>query len=115
MEDELNEVAMNIIINAGDARNKAKTAMDSAKKYDFEEAYQYIEEAETLIGKAHKSQTEVIQEFAGGKEFSANLLFIHAQDTLMTIKSELNMLSELISVLDMLNNDHNGGRDVKRG
>jgi len=103
MEDELNTVAMNIIINAGDARNKGNEAIKYAKKFNFNEARKSMEEAEKLINKAHISQTEVIQAFAGGKEFPANFLFIHAQDTLMTIKSELNMFTELISILEQLN------------
>lgn len=104
MEDELNLVAMNIIIHAGDARNKANEAMNLAKKFEFNNAYKSMEDAEKLINKAHVSQTEVIQEFAGGKEFPANFLFIHAQDTLMTIKSELHMFIELINVLEKLSN-----------
>jgi|SRR5699024_375988 len=103
MNDKLNTVAMNIIINAGDARNKGNEAVKYAKEFNFNDAYKSMEEAEKLITKAHISQTEVIQGFASGKEFPANFLFIHAQDTLMTIKSELNMFTELISVLEQLN------------
>lgn len=108
MEDELNTVAMNIIIHAGDARNTAQEAMSHAKEYKFKEAYLSIENAEKLITEAHKSQTKVIQEFAGGKDFPANFLFIHAQDTLMTIKSEITVFTEMIKMFEQLKNKNGG-------
>lgn len=107
MENELNEVAMHIIIHAGDARNKAHEALRFIKEYDFETAYKIMENAEELIVEAHKSQTNVIQEFAGGKEVAFNLLFIHAQDTLMTIKSEISMFTELIKMVEQLHKEIN--------
>ena len=49
--------------------------------------------------KAHVQQTQIIQDEAKGFHHEINILFIHAQDTLMTIMSELNMLETLGSVL----------------
>lgn len=104
-EEELNEVAMNIIVHAGDARNIIMKGIEYAKSKNFDEANDCIVEAKHLINKAHISQTKVIQDYANGDDINPNLLFIHAQDTLMTIKTEVNIYSELIDILKMFFSD----------
>jgi PTS system cellobiose-specific IIA component len=103
--DEQNELimaAMNIILNAGDARNFASDALTAAKQFDFETAAKNMEKAEKSIVLAHKTQTEIIQNEASGENYDLPLLFIHAQDTLMTIQSELTFSKELIDVLKII-------------
>lgn len=104
MESELVSVAMQIILHAGDARVKITEALSNAKTFDFENANVSMEEAESAITLAHKSQTEVIQGEAGGKEYEFSLLFAHAQDTLMTINSEIRMAKEMIEILKIIAN-----------
>ena len=58
--------------------------------------------AEEEIVLAHKAQTEVIQNEMSGQGYDYSLLFTHAQDTLMTIKSELTFSKELIDVLKII-------------
>ena len=94
-QNELLTAAMQIILHAGNARNEAEEAVEEAKKFNFQEA----EEAITL---AHKSQTDIIQREAGGYGYDPSLLFAHAQDTLMTIKSELHITKQLIDVLKII-------------
>ena len=53
---------------------------------------------------AHNAQTEVIQGEARGEKTELCLLFIHAQDTLMTIMSELNMAGEMIQMYKLIYN-----------
>ncbi len=92
------QVSMNIILNAGDARNAAFKAIECAKKKDFDEAEKQIAAAEDAIREAHQAQTEVIQNEMSGENYELCILFIHAQDTLMTIKSELSMAKEIIDL-----------------
>ena len=70
-QKELVQVAMQIILHAGDARNHATEALKAAKQFDFEK-YEY------------------------------SMLFAHAQDTLMTIMSEINMSTEMIDILKII-------------
>ena len=42
MNEEVVQAAMNIILNAGDARNFCKQALDSIAKQDFDEAKEKI-------------------------------------------------------------------------
>lgn len=91
-------VSMNIILNAGDARTDAFNAIQDAKNGNFESADEKIARAEEAIKAAHTAQTEVLQEEMSGTPHELCILFIHAQDTLMTIKSELSMAKEMIDL-----------------
>lgn len=97
-EEVLINVSMAIILHAGDARNLAAEALEEAKKNHFSKADSLLSEAKEKIVLAHNSQTKIIQEEAAGKHFEVPLLFIHAQDTLMTITSELNLTREMINM-----------------
>ena len=69
---------------------------------DQERAEELLKEAEELIVKAHNAQTEVIQSQVAGENMEYSLLFIHAQDTIMTINTELRMTKKLLPIVKML-------------
>lgn len=102
-ENELIPVAMQIILHAGDARIKAEEALSFAKKFDFHHAEQCLKEADECIHQAHVAQTEVIQNETRGQAYNASLLFNHAQDTLMTIMTELKLVKEMIEMFKIIN------------
>lgn len=102
MEDkskELISVSMKIIMSAGNARNYADEAFECAKKADFTKASKKMELAHKEITVAHNSQTHIIQSEANGVIYKYSPLFAHAQDTLMTISSEINCDEKLIELL----------------
>lgn len=101
-KNELIDVAMKIIIHAGDARNQIVEALKYAKQFDFAAAETTMKEAEQNLILAHKSQTSVIQEEASGHSFDISLLFVHAQDTMMTINSEMRLAKEMIDILKLV-------------
>lgn len=101
-ESELIPVAMQIIMHAGDARIKITEALKAAKKFEFENADAEMKEAKREITLAHNSQTEIIQNEASGISYGFSLLFAHAQDTLMTINSEVRMAEEMIDILKLI-------------
>ncbi|UJF15562.1 PTS lactose/cellobiose transporter subunit IIA [Jeotgalibaca sp. MA1X17-3] len=103
MNEELMTASMNIILNAGDARNLLAEALKDAKAFDFTAADNKLKEAKKLATLGHKNQTKIIQSEASGKKYPHSLLFTHAQDHLMTINSEMNFTSELIDVLKLIN------------
>lgn len=103
MNEELIAASMQIILNAGDARDVLAGALKDAKQFNFDAANEKLTEAKQLATKAHKSQTDIIQNEASGKKYPHSLLFTHAQDHLMTINSEVNFTSELIDVLKLVN------------
>lgn len=97
-KEEKIESAMQIILHAGDARVKCKKSLDAISNADFESADKYIAEAKADITKAHKIQTDSIQAECNGAESEYSVLFAHAQDTLMTINSEIIIAKEMISI-----------------
>jgi len=100
MDEKVVESAMAIILNAGDARNYNKKALEEIAKFNYEEAKAQHAQAKEKIVLAHKVQTESIQEETRGKDSVYSLLFAHAQDTLMTVYSELNIGKELIDIFE---------------
>lgn len=96
MDPEFLNITMRIILCAGDGRNHLDQAFNAAKEFDFESADKYLELARKDLQKAHQEQTGIIQAEAAGTSPEYGLLFIHAQDTLMTIMSELRMVTYFI-------------------
>ena len=97
--EELNKAAMQIILHAGDSRNFVNSALNGLEN-DMEKAevLDLMKQAKTEITIAHKIQTEMIQTTIENDEFTTTLLFSHAQDTLMTIYSELNIANHLVRI-----------------
>ena len=102
-ENELCEVAMQIILHAGTAKTLADEAFKLAKEKKFEEAYAKLDEADKEgILEAHIAQYEVIQDEAKGIAHEPSLLFTHAQDHLMTIKSEVSMIRKMVELYELI-------------
>lgn len=101
-DNELSIVAMQVILNAGDARTDMEAALAALSTFDFEAVDARLAEADEKILLAHNAQTALIQRQAGGEKFDYSLLFVHAQDTLMTIDAELHLLKRLIPTLKAL-------------
>lgn len=96
--DQLITVAIEIILHAGNARTKAKEALQLMKQKQSIDAENLLQEASLDIQHAHRAQTNIIQKEAQGASYSPPLLFIHAQDTLMSIQSELGLIKELVTL-----------------
>lgn len=92
--------AMEIIMNAGDARDFAAQAMNAIANGNLDEAKALLKEADKVQSAAHNVQTEMIQgDIRGGKEkMDYYVLFAHAQDTLMSIQVEINMTKSMLKI-----------------
>ncbi|MDR0409014.1 MAG: PTS lactose/cellobiose transporter subunit IIA, partial [Spirochaetaceae bacterium] len=100
--DAMNALAMEIIMMAGDARLFITRAIQAAEAGNFAEIDRELAEAKKKLAAAHGMQTEIVQSEGNGKKLEHTLLFIHAQDTLMTIYSEMNMVKQLKAVFQRL-------------
>lgn len=101
--DTVSEKAMDIIMAAGDARVMCTEALTAVEASDYTLAYEKVAEAEKKIAEAHHIQTDVIQGAIGGEKQEYSLLFAHAQDTLMTIYSEIHMTKKQIKLFEKIN------------
>lgn len=99
---DINRVAIEVVMNAGDGRMKIDEAMTAMAAGDLDQAEALLKEAEDLVVKAHNAQTEIIQSQVAGENMEYSLLFIHAQDTIMTINTELRMTKKLLPIIRML-------------
>ena len=95
--EQLNSAAMQIILHAGDCRNLLNEAIyDLLDDKSEEEVKDKITQANKEITKAPVIQTDMIQSSINEEELQTTLLFTHAQDTLMTINSEVNLVQSMI-------------------
>ncbi|EOL49212.1 PTS lactose/cellobiose transporter subunit IIA [Enterococcus phoeniculicola] len=102
--DQLTTISMNVILHAGNARDLNMSALDMLAKSDkdYDEIKRKMDSARKEINQAHKLQTDMIQLEANDKEVPFSVLFIHAQDTLMTITSEVMMTEKIVTILKNL-------------
>lgn len=100
MNEQTTQAAMEIILHAGDARLHCKEALDMIAQFNIEQGKIKLNEAQKKITKAHKVQTDAIQNEARGEDSEYSLLFAHAQDTLMTVYSELNIAKQLVKIFE---------------
>lgn len=94
----LNETAMMVIMDACTGRDKIDDSLACMGRFEFEKAEELLNEADKSILAAHVAQTQVIQSQASGEDTEYSLLFIHAQDTLMTAHSELRIAKLLLPI-----------------
>lgn len=102
MNEQIVEQAMAIIMHAGDARLACKEALNMMMAGKAKEAKEQLKKADEEIAQAHHIQTDCIQGAIAGEEFEYNVLFAHAQDTLMTIYSEIMLAKQLDSMYEKL-------------
>lgn len=96
--DELEEVVMGLIINSGQARSLAYTALKQAKAGDFAKAQETMAQSRTALNEAHRVQTQLIEGDQGEGRMKVSLVLVHAQDHLMTSMLARELIAELIEL-----------------
>lgn len=107
MDEKLIQNSMQIILHAGDARVFCKNALNALAEFDIKKSEAEIKKANQEIVKAHRIQTDCIQNETRGEKSEYSLLLTHAQDTLMTIYSEINIAKQLIRIAEGIDNRFN--------
>lgn len=95
---ELEEVVMGLIINSGQARSLAYTALKKAKDGDFEQAKMLMGQSRQALNEAHLVQTKLIEGDMGEGKMKVSLILVHAQDHLMTSMLARELITELIEL-----------------
>ncbi|WP_295297055.1 PTS lactose/cellobiose transporter subunit IIA [uncultured Brachyspira sp.] len=98
-EKFMEENVFPIISLAGESKSLAYEALRLAKENKFNEAEEKMKEADSLLLKSHEFQTNLITREADGEKIEITMLFVHAQDHLMTAMSEKNLIKEMIDIL----------------
>ena len=94
----MEEIVLNIIIHAGNAKAKLYEALQASKENDFDKADNLLKEADEEVLNAHKIQTKLIQGEAAGDKSEISMLLIHSQDHLMTSLLCIDLAQEFVDV-----------------
>ncbi len=102
---DIEQIVISIIINSGEARAFAYEALRKVRGRDYkeEEIAELMDKANDAISKAHESQTALLHKEASDESMTVSLLFVHAQDHLMTAISEKNLIAEMIEQAKTIN------------
>ncbi|MBG6248451.1 MULTISPECIES: PTS lactose/cellobiose transporter subunit IIA [Symbiopectobacterium] len=83
VDSDFEELVINIIVNAGQARSHAIKAIECAARQEFGPAQELLEQATEALRVAHLAQTNLIEDEARGVHHPVTLLMVHSQDHLM--------------------------------
>lgn len=97
-EEELELIVFSIVGSAGDAKTHAYKALELSEEGLFEEAEESLKKSNEAFLKAHYVQTDLIQKEAAGDNMVITMLFVHAQDHLMTALSERELIKKMIKI-----------------
>ena len=95
-DNEFEELVINIIVNAGQARSHAIKAIECAARQEFSQAQGLLEDAADALRTAHQAQTNLIEDEARGIRHPVTLLMVHAQDHLMTAMLCRDLAEEIV-------------------
>lgn len=92
------QISFTIITEAGEAKSLAMEAIFAAKEKNFELAKTKIAESNKAIAKASHRHFEVIQKEAQGEQLDFKVLFMHAEDQLLTTQTLILLAKEIIDL-----------------
>ncbi|AOG60154.1 PTS system, cellobiose-specific IIA component [Spiroplasma helicoides] len=92
------EISFGIITYVGMAKSNAIMAIREAKEKNYDEALRLLEEAEKEMINAEKMHMDVISEEAGGTKIDFKVLFMHAEDQLLTTQAIMVLAKEMIDM-----------------
>jgi len=101
--EELQTAAFAIISIVGEAKTCYMKALKAAKEGRPEDAKAAIKEGNQTLAKAHHEHFAVIQKEAEGQKVEYSVLFMHAEDQLLTAEVFRDMILELLEVHEELN------------
>ncbi|AHF60559.1 hypothetical protein P344_00535 [Spiroplasma mirum ATCC 29335] len=96
------EISFGIITFAGMAKSIGIMAIKSAKEGKISEAWGLITEAEQNLVEAEKTHIDVIKQEAQGVKHQISVLFMHAEDQMMTSQMVVELAKEFINLYEKL-------------
>lgn len=99
---EMYEIAFQIIVHAGESRSLSSEAMDAAENYDFEKAEELLKKANDEFLECHQIQTDMLTSEANGEKNELNVIFVHSQDHLTMATMAMENANRLMKVYKKL-------------
>lgn len=98
----MEQISFQMIAAIGEGRSKIMLAMNEAAEGHFEEANKLLQESNQSLVKAHESHFGLIQKEANGEKVELGLLFMHAEDQLMTTSLLKDMAEQMVKMYEKL-------------
>lgn len=95
MED-LETIAFEIIMHAGESKNYSLEAMQESRRGNFEHAEELLKKAGEEMAQAHHVQTDLLAREARGENVTISAIFVHAQDHLSMATFAKDMAREYV-------------------
>ena len=92
------EISMGLITKAGEAKSSAMEGLYAAREGNFDLAASKLADAEKEIGEASHKHYEVIVKEAQGVQLEYKVLFIHAEDQLLSTQTLILLVTEMIEM-----------------
>lgn len=105
MTEETSEeymIAFSIISNVGTAKSLVMEALFAAKEGDFVSAAEKLEESKQYFVEGHKIHATLVQKEAAGKKLEFSLIFMHAEDQLMSAETISLLVTEMIEMYKII-------------
>lgn len=102
--EQMQTVAFQIIAEVGTAKSMYMEAIRVAKEEkDFKQAREMMAEGVELATSAHSHHFEAVQKEAQGESLPFSIMFMHAEDQLLTTEVIKLMAEELIDLHETIN------------
>ncbi|MCR3760000.1 PTS lactose/cellobiose transporter subunit IIA [Clostridium felsineum] len=106
MDEKIVNQSMELILNAGNGKSLAIEAFkELLTNGNVDLAREKLKQAGIEIGKAHDTQTSLLQKEMSGENFEKSILLIHAQDHFMNALTIRDMVSLMIDMYERLSNE----------
>ena len=97
--EEINNIACQIIANAGDSKSYSYEAIENAENLDFSEAEKCLEQADESLRLAHEIHTKLLVDEARDPGcITATMMLIHASNHLSVAEVARDMAERFVNV-----------------
>ncbi len=103
MKEQMQATGFQIIATVGEAKSLFMEAIYKAKENKIDEAKELIKKGEGIFSNAHTMHFELVQKEAQGEDLPFSLLFMHAEDQLLSTETIKIMAIEMIDLYEKIN------------
>ena len=100
---DFEKISFSIIVKVAEAKDKALTALQEIRKGKQKEFDKLIGESRAKIGEAGHEHLEVISKEAAGEDVKYSVLFMHAEDQLLTTQTLIDLVVEMATTIKDVN------------
>lgn len=97
-EETMDMIGFSIISNVGTAKSLVMEALYAAKEGNYDLAEEKLKESRQYFVEGHKVHSSLIQKEASGDKVELTLLFMHAEDQLMSAETISELVKEMIEM-----------------